>query len=51
LKRLETCTWKVATCGYERLGGYFHVGSSTLGVLSDAYKARVLRNGQLIYYS
>jgi hypothetical protein len=41
--------WKVATCGYERLGGYYHVGSSTLGTLSDSYKARVLRNGRLFH--
>ena len=47
--RVRAAGWKVATCGYERLGGYFHVGSSTLGTLSDAYKARVLRNGQLFH--
>src|SRR3989304_5323738 len=41
--RLRAAGWKVATCGYERLGGYQHLGSSTLGALSDAYKARVLR--------
>ena len=38
-----------ATCGYERLGGYEHLGSSTLGELSDAYKARVLKNGLLFH--
>lgn len=47
--RVRAAGWKVATCGYERLGGYFHVGSSTLGTLSDAYKARVLRNGLLFH--
>ena len=40
---------RVATCGYERLGGYEHLGSSTLGDLSDAYKARVLKNGLLFH--
>lgn len=47
--RLRAAGWKVATCGYERLGGYYHVGSSTLGALSDAYKTRVLKNGQLFH--
>jgi GT2 family glycosyltransferase len=47
--RVRAAGWKVATCGYERLGGYHHVGSSTLGALSDAYKARVLRNGRLFH--
>jgi GT2 family glycosyltransferase len=47
--RVRAAGWKVATCGYERLGGYVHVGSSTLGTLSDSYKARVLRNGQLFH--
>ena len=45
--RVRAAGWKVAACGYERLGAYHHVGSSTLGTLSDAYKARVLRNGRL----
>ena len=43
--RIRVAGWKVATCGYERLGGYEHLGSSTLGELSAAYKARVLKNG------
>ncbi|OFW18974.1 MAG: hypothetical protein A3G21_04550 [Acidobacteria bacterium RIFCSPLOWO2_12_FULL_66_21] len=47
--RLRAAGWKVATCGYERLGGYQHLGSSTLGALSDAYKARVLRNGLVVW--
>jgi glycosyltransferase involved in cell wall biosynthesis len=34
--RVRAAGWKVATCGYERLGGYRHLGSSTLGVLSDS---------------
>jgi GT2 family glycosyltransferase len=47
--RIREAGWKVATCGYERLGGYTHLGSSTLGELSAAYKARVLTNGQLFH--
>jgi len=47
--RIRDAGWKVATCGYERLGGYEHLGSSTLGELSDAYKARVLKNGLLFH--
>ena len=31
--RIREAGWKVATCGYERLGGYEHLGSSTLGEL------------------
>lgn len=47
--RVRAGGWRVATCGYERLGAYRHVGSSTLGTLSDAYKAKVLRNGRLFH--
>jgi len=47
--RIREAGWKIATCGYERLGGYEHVGSSTLGELSAAYKARVLKNGLLFH--
>jgi GT2 family glycosyltransferase len=47
--RLREAGWKTGTCGYERLGGYDHLGSSTLGELSDAYKARVLKNGLLFH--
>jgi GT2 family glycosyltransferase len=41
--------WKVATHGYERLGAYKHLGSTTVGRLSEEYKARVLRNGRLFH--
>jgi O-antigen biosynthesis protein len=47
--RVREAGWKVGTCGYERLGGYEHLGSSTLGPLSDAYKSRVLKNGLLFH--
>ena len=40
--RIRRAGWKVATHGYERAGAYQHVGSSTLGALSEAYKQRVL---------
>ncbi|HXW03945.1 MAG TPA: glycosyltransferase [Vicinamibacterales bacterium] len=47
--RIRAAGWKVATCGYERLEGYTHLGSSTLGALTEAYKAGVLRNGRLFH--
>ena len=47
--RIRAAGWKTGTCGYERLGGYAHLGSSTLGELSAAYKARVLKNGLLFH--
>jgi GT2 family glycosyltransferase len=47
--RIRAAGWKVGTCGYERLGGYHHLGSSTVGQLSDAYRARVLNNGRLFH--
>jgi GT2 family glycosyltransferase len=48
--RIRQAGWRVATCGYERLGAYFHLGSTTLGgVLSPSYLAGVLRNGQLFH--
>jgi GT2 family glycosyltransferase len=47
--RIRLAGWKVGTCGYERLGGYTHLGSSTLGELGEAYKRRVLQNGRLFH--
>ena len=47
--RLREAGWKTGTCGYERLFGYDHLGSSTLGQLSEKYKARVLKNGLLFH--
>ena len=47
--RIREAGWRIGTCGYERLGGYEHLGSSTLGELSEAYKARVLKNGLLFH--
>jgi GT2 family glycosyltransferase len=47
--RIRAAGWKIGTFGYERVGGYEHLGSSTLGELSAAYKSRVLRNGLLFH--
>jgi hypothetical protein len=48
--RIREAGWKVATCGYERLGGYEHLGSTTIGAQpSQAYLDRVLRNGRLFH--
>lgn len=48
--RIREAGWKVATCGYERLGGYYHLGSTTIGAHpSQAYLSRVLRNGLLFH--
>ena len=46
--RLRQAGWKTATHGYERLGAYVHLGSSTLN-FSPKYKQQVLRNGQLFH--
>ena len=47
--RLREAGWRTGACGYERLHGYHHLGSSTLGELSEKYKARVLKNGLLFH--
>jgi GT2 family glycosyltransferase len=47
--RIRQAGWKVATHGYERAGAYEHLGSTTVGTLSDQYKQGVLRNGQLFH--
>ena len=47
--RIREAGWKIATYGYERLGAYFHLGSTTLGTPSPAYYERVLRNGRLFH--
>ncbi len=46
--RIRRAGWKVATHGFERARAYEHLGSTTLGrTFTDAYKNRVLRNGQV----
>ena len=47
--RIREAGWKVATYGFERLGAYVHLGSTTLGTPSAAYYGRVLRNGRLFH--
>jgi GT2 family glycosyltransferase len=47
--RIRKAGWKVATHGYERVGAYDHLGSTTTGVLSEKYKTRVLANGRLFH--
>jgi GT2 family glycosyltransferase len=47
--RIRQAGWKIATSGYERLRAYHHLGSTTIGTPSDAYLARVLRNGRLFH--
>jgi GT2 family glycosyltransferase len=45
--RVRAAGWLVATCGYERLGAYAHLGSTTISrVLPAPYLARVLANGR-----
>lgn len=48
--RIRAAGWQVATCGYERLGAYFHLGSTTISRAPSApYFARVLQNGLLFH--
>ena len=48
--RIRQTGWKIATHGYERLGAYFHLGSTTISKgFSETYKQQVLRNGRLFY--
>ena len=47
--RIRRAGWRIATCGYERLGAYFHRGSTTIGTPSRAYRDRVLANGRLFH--
>jgi len=47
--RIREAGWRIATYGYERLGAYAHLGSTTLGTPSAAYYERVLRNGRLFH--
>ncbi len=47
--RIREAGWTVATHGYERLGAYLHLGSTTIGTPSQAYRDRVLTNGRLFH--
>lgn len=46
--RIRRAGWKVAATGYERLGAYVHLGSTTIGrTPSEKHQAFVLRNGRV----
>lgn len=48
--RIRQAGWRVATSGYERLGAYFHLGSTTLSRAPSApHLAKVLVNGKLFH--
>jgi len=47
--RIRAAGWKIAAHGYERLGAYTHLGSTTTGQPSPAYLERVLHNGRLFF--
>jgi GT2 family glycosyltransferase len=48
--RIRQAGWKVATHGYERVGAYSHLGSTTISRgFTESYKQRVLRNGRLFH--
>jgi len=48
--RLRRAGWKTATCGYERLGAFYHLGSTTISRTPSAkHQARVLRNGLVFH--
>jgi O-antigen biosynthesis protein len=48
--RIRQAGWRIATCGYERLGAYDHLGSTTISRAPSApYLARVLENGRLFH--
>ncbi len=48
--RIRKAGWRIATSGYERLGAYQHLGSTTISRAPSApYLARVLDNGRLFH--
>jgi O-antigen biosynthesis protein len=48
--RIRQAGWRVATSGFERLGAYYHLGSTTLSRAPSApHLARVLANGRLFH--
>lgn len=48
--RIRQAGWKIGTHGYERVGAYVHLGSTTLErTFSESYKAQVLKNGLLFH--
>ena len=48
--RLREAGWKAATCGYERLAAFTHLGSSTIKKIPPLkHQAAVLPNGKLFH--
>lgn len=47
--RIRQAGWAVATHGFERLGAYCHLGSTTLQTPSEVYRRQVLANGRLFH--
>ncbi len=48
--RIRRGGWKVATHGYERVGAYSHLGSTTLSKsFTEKYKQQILKNGRLFH--
>jgi len=47
--RIREAGWRVAAHGYERLGAYSHLGSTTIGTPSEKYKAAVVRNARIFH--
>ena len=47
--RIRAAGWSVATCGYERLGAYQHLGSTTIGAPVGAVQGGRPRNGRLFH--
>jgi GT2 family glycosyltransferase len=47
--RIREAGWRIAAHGYERLGAYTHLGSTTIGTPSEKYKAAVLRNARIFH--
>jgi hypothetical protein len=48
--RIRRAGWKVAIHGYERVGAYSHLGSTTISKgFTETYKQQVLKNGRLFH--
>jgi len=47
--RIRQAGWAIATHGFERLGAYRHLGSTTIQRPSEAYRRQVLENGRLFH--
>ena len=47
--RIRDAGWRIAAHGYERLGAYSHLGSTTIGSPTEKYKAGALRNARIFH--